>query len=312
MAVHELVADENNTRVGLTDRANSPILTIDSGDEIVTRTLTIFGDGVTPESTIDDILRFRNDVYAGVGPHTMTGPIAVRGALPGKLLKVDILDLVPRTHGVNLNYPGAIGTGLLPEDFPEGRLSHFQLDLETMTTDAFGIKLPLRPFLGTIGVAPKDPGPHSTVPPGPHGGNMDVSTSGIGTTIYFPIWKEGADLSFGDTHAVQGDGEVCLTALEVAMDRVHLRLTVIEGPELERPRMENETHWITIGLDEDLLVAAKQAVRDMIRLLTEKTNMSALEAYGFCSMAVNLSISQVVNKVRGVHASLPKSLLQGA
>ena len=312
MAVHELMADDATTRVGVTDRANPPVLTVDSGDEVITKTRALWADGVTPGSTMDDIIRFRTELYSTVGPHTVTGPIAVRGAVPGKLLKVDILDLVPRDNGVNLNYPGSFGTGLLPEDFPDGRLSHLRIDLKTMTTEAFGVKLPLRPFLGTIGVAPKDPGPHSTVPPGPHGGNMDVSTSGVGTAIYFPIWKEGADLSFGDGHAVQGDGEVCLTALECAMERVHLRLTVVEGPELERPRMENRTHWITVGLDEDLLIAAKQAVRDMIRLLTEKTGMSAPEAYGFCSMAVDLSVSQVVNKVRGIHASLRKSLLEGS
>jgi len=309
MAVHELAATEETTRVGVTDRANPPVLTIDSGDEVITKTRALWADGVTSDSTLDDIIRFRKEIYPTVGPHTLTGPIAVRGATPGKLLRVDILELVPRSNGVNLAYPGSFGTGLLPEDFPDGRLTQLQIDLQSMTTNAFGIKLPLRPFLGTIGVAPKDPGPFSTVPPGPHGGNMDVSTSGVGATIHFPIWKDGADLSFGDGHAVMGSGEVCLTALECAMERVRLRLSVEGGPELERPRIENATHWITLGFDEDLLIAAKQAVRDMIRLLGEKTGMSASEAYGFCSMAVDLSVTQVVNKVRGVHASLSKSLL---
>jgi acetamidase/formamidase len=309
MAVHNLPATDETTRVGVTDRENPPAITIDSGDEVITATRALWADGVTPDSTLDDVLRFRTEVYSKVGPHTLTGPIAVRGAKPGKVLRLDILELVPRPNGVNLVYPGSFGTGLLPEDFPAGRLTHFDLDLKNMVTDAFGLKLPLSPFLGTMGVAPKDPGPHSTVPPGPHGGNMDVTAAGVGSTVYFPIWKEGADLTIGDGHARMGSGEVCLTAIECAMDRVRLRLTVEDGPQLERPRVETPTHWITLGFDEDLLIAAKQAVRDMIRLLNEKANLPASEAYGMCSIAVDLSVTQVVNKVRGVHASLAKSLL---
>jgi acetamidase/formamidase len=308
MAVHELAATVETTRVGVTDRENLPVITIDSGDEVITKTLALWADSVTPDSTLEDIMRLRTEVYSKVGPHTLTGPIAVRGAMPGKVLRLDILELVPRPNGINLQYPGSFGTGLLPEDFPDGRLTHFDLDLKNMVTRAFGCNLPLKPFLGTMGVAPRDPGPHSTVPPGPHGGNMDVTSAGVGSTIYFPIWKEGADLSIGDGHALMGSGEVCLTAVECAMERVRLRLTVQDGPELERPRIETPTHWITLGFDEDLLLAAKQAVRDMIRLLTEKTNMSASEAYGLCSIAVDLSVTQVVNKVRGVHANLSKSL----
>lgn len=309
MAVHELAATDDTTRVGVTDRENPPVLTIDSGDEVITKTRAIWADSVTPNSTLDDIIRLRTETYSTVGAHTLTGPIAVRGAKPGNVLRVDILELVPRPNGFNMQFPGSFGTGLLPEDFADGRLTHFDLDVKNMATNAFGLTLPLSPHLGTMGVAPRESGPHSTVPPGLHGGNMDVNSAGVDSSVYFPIWKEGADLSFGDGHARMGSGEVCLSAIECAMERVRLRLTVEDGPPLERPRIETPTHWITLGFDEDLLVAAKQAVRDMIHLLTEKTSMSAPEAYGMCSIAVDLWVTQVVNKVRGVHANLAKSLL---
>jgi acetamidase/formamidase len=309
MAVHELPVTDDTTRFGVMDRDDPPVLTVESGDEVVSGTRGIWADSITRDSTLEDLIRLRTEVHPGVAGHTLTGPIAVRGARPGDTLRVDVLELTPRPYGFNMQFPGSFGTGLLPEDFPEGRLTHFALDVESMTTDAFGLTVPLLPHLGTIGVAPRESGPHSTVPPGTHGGNMDVESIRAGSSVYFPIWKAGADLSFGDGHARMGSGEVCLSAVECAMERVRLRLVVEGGVQLERPRVETPTHWITLGFDADLLVAAKQAVRDMIRLLTEKTGMSAPEAYGTCSIAVDLWVTQVVNQVRGVHAKLAKSVL---
>lgn len=303
---HRLQAETGTIRVGILDRSNEAVLTIESGDTVVTQTLNHWADGVTPETTIEDIIRLRTQEYPDVGPHTVTGPIAVRGAHPGQMLRVDVLELRPREHGFNLNYPAEFGTGLLPEDFPDGRIQHLSLDLETMTTEfPVGVRLPLRPFLGIMAVAPRDEGPHSTVPPGPHGGNMDLAELVEGTTLYLPIWNEGANFSIGDAHARQGDGEVCLTAIETAMDYARLRLTAVDFS-FELPLAETPEHWITMGYSEDLLEATQQAVRSMIALLQDRFAMDRAEAYGFCSIAVDLAVTQVVNKVRGVHAKLAK------
>lgn len=275
---------------------------------MVTQTLNHWADGVTPESTMADVIRLRTEKYPDVGPHSVTGPIAVRGAHPGQMLRVDIIELVPRSHGFNLNYPSEFGTGLLPDDFPDGRLQHLHLDLETLTTRFGGATLPLRPFLGIMAVSPQDPGPHSTVPPGPHGGNIDLAELVEGTTLYLPIWNEGANFSVGDAHARQGDGEVCLTAIETAMDVVTLRLSVVDSPYQTMPIAQTPDHWITMGFNEDLLEATKQAARSMISLLEAQFGVDRSEAYGLCSMAVDFAVTQVVNKVRGVHAKLPKSI----
>jgi acetamidase/formamidase len=309
MADYRLDATDETTVVGVFDQARPPVMKVESGDTVDMETNTHWGNVIFPDTTLDDIMRLRTDVYPDVGPHTLTGPVEVKGAKAGQVLKVEILELVPRTHGFNLFYPAAFGTGLLPEDFPEGEIRHFEHDLDSMTT-AFSssITIPLKPFLGIMGVAPPDPGPHSTVPPGPYGGNMDLAELTDGTTAYLPIWNDGAMFSIGDAHSKQGNGEVCLTAIESAFHHSRLRLTVMDDRQVERPFAETTDTWITMGFDEDLLVAAKIALRDMIALLEVEYGLSAGEAYSLCSITSDLSITQVVNKTRGVHVSIPKSL----
>jgi len=309
MADYRLDATDETTVVGVFDQARRPVMTVDSGDTVDIETNTHWGNVIYPDTTLDDIIRLRTEVYPDVGPHTLTGPVEVKGAKAGQILKVEILELVPRTHGFNLFYPGAFGTGLLPEDFPDGEIRHFEHDLDNMTTSfSPSITIPLKPFLGIMGVAPPDPGPHSTVPPGPYGGNMDLAELTDGTTAYLPIWNDGAHFSIGDAHSKQGNGEVCLTAIESAFHNSRLRLSVIDDRQIERPFAETPESWITMGFDEDLLIAAKVALRDMISLLQAEYGLSAGEAYSLCSITSDLSITQVVNRTRGVHVSIAKSL----
>lgn len=305
---YTLAAGPETVRVGVLDRSFRPVLTVESGDVVVTQTLNGWLDEDRPQSTIEDFTRKRASRGAGVGPHTVTGPVAVRGARPGHTLRVDVLDLVPRPRGYVLHLPGELGTGLLSE-FPDGWLRHLTFDLQAMTTEfGPGLHLPLRPFLGLMAVAP--PGdPVSTKPAGPYGGNMDLPELVVGTTLFLPIWNDGALFSIGDAHARQGDGEVCLTAIETAMDRVSLRLSVLDSVSLERPLVETPDHWITMGFDEDLLEATRQAVRGMIWFLGRAVGMDPPEAYGFCSVAVDLAITKAVETVKGAHARVPKELL---
>lgn len=309
MSEQRLDATDETTVVGVFDRSRVPVMKVESGDVVDIETNTHWGNVIYPDTTLEDIQRLRTEVYPDVGPHTLTGPVEISGAKAGQVLRVDILELTPREHGFNLFYPGAFGTGLLPEDFPDGEIRHFIHDLDSMTTQfSPSVTIRLKPFLGIMGVAPRDPGPHSTVPPGPYGGNMDLADLVDGTTVYLPIWNDGAHFSIGDAHSKQGNGEVCLTAIETAFTHSRLRFTIEDRPSIERPFAETSDRWITMGFDEDLLVAAKTALRDMITLLGHEYGLSRGEAYSLCSITSDLSITQVVNRTRGVHVSVEKAL----
>lgn len=311
MTKETLKATDETTIVGLFDRSRAPVLTIDSGDEVNIETNTHWGDAITPETTIEDIIELRTEKFPNVGPHTLTGPVEIRGAEPGMTLKVEVQKLVPREHGFNLFYPGTFGTGLLPEDFEEGRIHHFTHDLENrITRFKEGVTIPLQPFLGIMGVAPATEEPLSTVPPGPHGGNMDLPELTDGGVAYLPIFTSGAMFSIGDAHSKQGHGEVCLTAIETAFLESHLRFTVLEDWPLDLPSAETDEYWITMGFNSDLLEASRSAIRQMITFLEARFGLDRGEAYSLCSIAADLSVTQVVNITRGVHARLPKALFQ--
>lgn len=305
MAIHEIPATDESVVVGLIDRAHRPVLTVESGDEVVFETWNHWGNSIREGMTLEDVLRLVNEVYPGRGPHSITGPVAVRGARPGQVLRVDILELVLNPYGFNLSRPEQFGQGLLPHEFPNGHLRHFHFDLESMTVPyGENVSLSLRPFLGIMGVAPEAPGAHHSAPPGPFGGNIDLRDLVEGTTLYLPVFADGANFYVGDAHGRQGDGEVCLTALETSMQRARLRLTIADEPPLERPRAETGDCVITLGLDEDLHEAARQAVLDMIAWLGRVHGIDRQQAYGLCSLAADLSITQLVNGTKGVHAKL--------
>ncbi|MPZ74648.1 MAG: amidase [Nitriliruptorales bacterium] len=309
MAVHELRAADDATRVGSIDNAYPPTLSIDSGDTVVTQTLTHFNDAITPQTTLEEFIRLKTEVFPDVGAHTLTGPIEVRGARPGDMLRVQILELQVREHGYNFHLPAEFATGLLPEEFPEGRLQHFRHDLAAMTTQLAGVTVPLEPMLGIVAVAPREPGHHGSLRPGSFGGNLDLRDAGAGCALYLPVQVEGALLSVGDGHSRQGHGEVCTSAIETGMSHVVLRVDIVATDEPCGLRAETADAWITLGVDEDLLEASRMAVREMIALLVEHRGMDRADAYALCSVAVDLSVTQIVNGVRGVHARIAKSLL---
>jgi acetamidase/formamidase len=173
----------------------------------------------------------------------------------------------------------------------------------------WGTEVPLRPFFGVLGVAPPPAwGRVSSIQPRAHGGNMDNKELVAGATLFLPIWNEGALFSAGDGHAVQGDGEVCLTALETCMTGT-FELIVRKDMSLAMPRAETPEHYITMGMNEDLDDAAKQALRDMIVLIRECANLGAEDAYTLCSLTADLRITQLVDGNKGVHAMLPKAML---
>lgn len=309
MAIHRLEAGPDTVRVGLIDRGYPPLLTIDPGDEVHLSTLGLWAGEVRFGAPFDEVMKVRQR-YSGRGPHSLTGPIAVRGAKAGQVLRVDILQLDVGPTGLNLMAPGASSRGLLASDFPQGSVRHFHLDRITMTAEfADGIRVPLRPFLGILGVAPKDEGPHSSSIPGPFGGNIDCADLVAGTTLFLPIWVDDALFYAGDAHAAQGHGEVNGTALETSMELARLRLSVEPGPALSAPRAETPTHWITMDFDRDLRTAARRALSAMVDLIGTLARLSREDAYRLCSLAADLVITQVVNGHQGAHVRLAKSLL---
>ena len=178
----------------------------------------------------------------------------------------------------------------------------------------WGGELPLRPFFGVMGVAPPPAyGTISSIQPRVHGGNMDNKELVAGTTLYLPVWVDGARFSAGDGHGLQGDGEVCVSALEICMDGVFTFILHSgdgpRAPRLRYPRAETPTHFISMGFDEDLDQAMKTALREMIAFICERTNLSREEAYSFCSLAVDFHVTQTVNGVKGIHGLLKKGLL---
>jgi acetamidase/formamidase len=306
--IHLLGATEQTVHVGYWDNSLKPVLTIDSGDTVVMEIWGGAGNRVAPGMTIEQVDEARKGL-PGPGFHSLTGPVAVRGAMPGDVLEVQIKELIPKAYGYNSFAPGHLKRGFLPEDFPQGQIKHFYLDLQSMTAEfAPGIVVPLRPFLGNFGVAPREAGRFSSNPPGDFGGNMDCKDLTVGSITYFPVMVPGALFSAGDGHAAQGDGEVNITAIECGMRNATLQFFLRKDMTIERPMAETASHWITMGFHEDLDEAAKTATRDMIAYLHRTRGLTREDAYALCSIAVDVRITQVVNGVRGAHAMLPKSL----
>jgi acetamidase/formamidase len=240
--------------------------------------------------------------------HILTGPVAVEGALPGDVLEVEILDVQLRQDwGYNVIRPLA---GTLPDEFTDYETIHPVIDHErNVCILPWGTELPLDPFFGIIGVAPpKAWGRCGSPVPRAFGGNMDNKELKPGTTLYLPVFNEGALFMAGDGHGVQGDGEVCVTALETGLAGT-FRLTVRKDLTLDFPFAETATHLISIGLNEDLDDAAAQAVREMVKHICLRTNLSRNQAYMLCSLIGDLRVTQTVDGNKGVHMMLAKKHL---
>ena len=304
-------ATAQSVKWGYFDASLEPIASVPSGAEIIIETVT----GEPPHVPTDpkfEILPEHQPILASVehgpGPHLLTGPIRVEGAMPGDVLALDILDVRLRQNwGFQLILPL---WGTLPEDFPEPELVHILLDKSAGTAHLpWGGVLKLKPFFGIMGVAPPPVwGRVTSIIPRPFGGNLDNKDLVPGTTVYFPVFNEGALLTVGDGHGVQGDGEVCLTAIETALTGT-FRVTVRKDMRLTMPRAESPTHYITMGFDEDLDDALKQALRDMIAWIQQVSGLTKGQAYMLCSLAADLHVTQTVNVAKGVHCMLPKAAL---
>jgi acetamidase/formamidase len=305
---HTLPARPETCHWGFFDAGLAPVLTVASGDTVALQSVS-GGPDILPERDGFEILADHREIHRRLEPklgaHILTGPIAVAGAEPGDVLQIDILAIEPRQNWGYTRIRPLSGT--LPEDFPIRRVWHSAIDRQReRATLPWGAEIDLAPFFGVMGVAPPPVyGAVSSVQPREFGGNMDLKELVAGTTLYLPVWAPGALFSAGDGHGVQGDGEVCVTALETALSGT-FRLTLRKDMHFPLPRAETASHWITMGFNEDLDDAAKTALRQMIDLIGERLGLDREDAYMFASLAVDLHVTQLVDGNKGIHALLPK------
>jgi acetamidase/formamidase len=312
---HHLTSTPETIRFGMFDAAFDPVLTIASGDSVTfecvsggVEVMPAEGSGLTIPPTLQAI---HDSKPERIGPHILTGPVAITGAEPGDTLEVRIEAVAPNNDwGYCAVRPLA---GTLPEDFPERYVSHIAVDRAAGTCKpSWGPTLPLRPFFGTMGVAPPARyGRLSSKEPREHGGNMDNKELGAGATLFLPVWVPGANFSVGDGHGRQGDGEVCVNALEMGLTGTFtfiLHKAAVLGA-ATWPRAETPTHYIIMGFHEDLDLAMKQALRGMIAFIVARSNLTRVQAYQFCSLAVDFRVTQTVNGEKGVHGMLEKGVL---
>jgi acetamidase/formamidase len=312
--VHDLPLRPETVHWGYYDSKIPPALRVASGDRVRVETMVAGGlqrlrlAGV-PESDIPESLKAveQRVTERGPGAHPMSGPIFVEGAQPGDVLEIRIIAIdYLHNFGVNAFSPGG---GILPDDYPYAGLKLIRWSAgATSVQFAPGITLPLAPFFGSIGVAPPPlVGRISSRPPGYYGGNLDNKDLVVGSTLYLPVQVPGALLSIGDGHAMQGDGEVTGTALETSL-RGTFELRVIKGQRLKWPRAETPTHYIAMGLNEDLDEATRLAVREMVDFLMVEKKLSRDDAYMLCSLSADLHVTQAVDATKGVHVTIAKSL----
>jgi acetamidase/formamidase len=305
-SIHQVV---NRTQLNWSNE-RPPVVTVKSGAELTLNVPDASGGQIDAASQVDAIA---NLDFERVNP--TCGPIFVEGAMPGDVLAVEIARMEMSTYGWTAIIPGF---GLLADQFPRPWLHVWSLN-GGRAAFRDGIFVHLQPFCGVIGLAPAEPGIHSVIPPRRVGGNLDVKQLGEGATLYLPVEVEGALLGIGDTHAAQGDGEVCGTAIESPAE-VTVRLKVlkdreIDAPEfdvtrpLERPSAAKAGYHATTGVAPDLMAATRQAIERMVVYLGHRLRLTDEEAYALCSVAVDLKISEVVDAPNWVvSAFLPNDL----
>jgi acetamidase/formamidase len=308
---HLLLPTPGTVHWGFFDAALPPVLEVDSGDVVTIDTVSGGRQELGDIGHLSAAHRvIAETVPQGPGPHILTGPIHVRGAEPGDTLEVRIQSIeLTVDWGWNIIRPLK---GALPEDFPH--LSRRLIPIDRGRRIAhlpWGVDLPLQPFFGIVGVAPPpDYGRVSSIEPREYGGNIDNKEFVPGTSLFLPVFVPGARLSVGDGHAVQGDGEVCLTALETCL-KGRFELVLHKRP-LNFPRAITPTHFISMGMHVDLDTAAQQALRNMIAWLVElRPSWTAEEAYVFCSLACDLHVTQLVDGNKGIHAMVRRDLITG-
>ena len=281
------------------NNANQPVHEVAPGETVLFETVDASGGQLGPSSTLDDLKALDFDK---VNP--VTGPVLIDGVAPGDALKVTVERFEPSGWGWTANIPGF---GLLADQFPDPALHLWTYDAQSLAPALYGPggKVPLKPFAGTIGLAPAEAGHHSIVPPRRVGGNMDIRDLAAGSVLYLPVEVAGALFSVGDTHAAQGDGEVCGTAIESPMS-VALTFELVKGADLRFPRfttpgpvarhLDAKGYEVTTGIGPDLMTAARDAVSAMVDLLAHRFGMAPVEAYMLSSVCGDLRISEIVDQ----------------
>ena len=280
----------------LWDNEIDPVLTVEPGDTVVYRTREVSDGQISPDSTAEDLATLDWEKL-----YPLAGPVAMRGAQPGDVLAVEVLDI----HTLGWGWTAIIpGTGLLADDFPDAYLKIFDLTNGDYTFFADNIVIPIEPFFGTMGVSPTGPEKPVIMPPGPFGGNMDTRHLTKGSVLYLPVQHAGALFSCGDAHAAQGDGEVCVTGIECPMQAA-LRFDLVKGRSIPAPQFQtpgpltplvDEGGWYaTMGVNTDLMEATKDAVRAMVEHISANYGLEPVEAYALASLVVDLKISEVVD-----------------
>lgn len=312
---------------------SQPILTVQSGDRIKMQTVShegiladqgdtvqfLAGGGIKQEEILADQMTIKSQVQkTGPGPHVITGPIYVEGAEPGDVLEIKTLNIDYRApYGVISNRHGK---GSLPGEYPENNEPIYTKVIPIKAEEAIGvfkptnglpeIDIPLKPFMGIMGIVPADVEQAvNSVPPGVYGGNIDIKWLGEGSSLYLPVQVPGALFYSGDPHCAQANGEVALTAIECSLTPT-FQLVLHKDMELSAPMGETEDSWIAIGLDTDLNEAMKGSVREYLRIANEKYGLTKPDALLLGSAAIDFEVSQVVDIVKGIHGMIPKQLLK--
>jgi acetamidase/formamidase len=319
-AEYTLMPSPQTVNIGNFNAATKPVLTIESGDTVVIETAAamepgeIDQSGVVPPTAVPQYVRdiYREVKDRGPGPHVLTGPVFVTGAMPGDVLEVRILEIdLAVDYGYNRQRPY---NGALPEEFPGFFQRIFPINRQAKTAAiAPGVVVPLtRPFFGTMGVAPLPAmGRIGSGPPGIHTGNIDNKDVAAGATLYMPVYTPGGLFSVGDGHGAQGHGEVDLSAVETGL-RGKFQFIVRKDMKITWPRAETATHWIVMGLNPSLEEAMKIATRETIAFITERfPKLSRQEAYMIASIAVDYHVTQVVDGTKGIHGMIPKAIFAG-
>src|ERR1700681_1613340 len=319
-AEYTLTPSPQTVHIGFFLSSLKPVLTIDSGDIVTIESAAgldpaiIDQSGTVPSSAVPQFVRdiYREVKDRGPGPHILTGPIEIRGAMPGDVLELRILDVaLALDWGFNRQRSY---TGALPDEFTALWSRIIPINRQAKTAEvAKGVTVAVdRPFFGIMGLAPDSSmGRISSGPPGVHSGNMDNKDLIAGTTLFMPVHAAGALFSAGDAHAAQGHGEVDLTAIETGL-RGKFQFIVRKDMKLTWPRAETATHWIVMGLHPNLEEAMKMAVRETIIFLTQRfPKLTREEAYMTASVAVDYHVTQVVDGTKGIHGMIPKAIFAG-
>jgi acetamidase/formamidase len=313
-----LAAGPETVAWGNYDASRAPVLHIHSGDTVVFRTLLTNSPaglekaGVKPadvEPALRDVFDHVPQSDRGPGGHILDGPVSIDGAEPGDTLEIHIRKIA---LAIPYAYNGfRYGAGILTDEFPYARIKIIPLDRERMVAHfAPGIDIPLHPFFGSMGVAPPLAfGRYDSVPPTVIGGNMDNKELTEGSTLYLPVFNPGALFEIGDGHAGQGNGEVDVTAMETSLIGT-LEFVVRKDLHIAYPRAETPTHYIAMGFDDDLSIAAHKAVHNMVDFLMNEKHLTRDDAYMLTSVAGDVDITEVVDRNKGVHVMLPKAIFR--